>query len=88
VAGISVHPVFAGDMRPATDCFQRSVACHHHLYSTWNGGRAKDKKSIFIVNVNFSKIIALKGPISKFVKGIVSPDWKGLQMVSLDRFEV
>jgi hypothetical protein len=22
------------------------------------------------------------------VKGIVSPDWKGLQMVSLDRFEV
>jgi hypothetical protein len=23
-----------------------------------------------------------------FVKGIVSPDWKGLQMVSLDRFEV
>jgi hypothetical protein len=21
-------------------------------------------------------------------KGIVSPDWKGLQMVSLDRFEV
>jgi co-chaperonin GroES (HSP10) len=24
----------------------------------------------------------------KSVKGIVSPDWKGLQMVSLDRFEV
>jgi hypothetical protein len=23
-----------------------------------------------------------------FLKGIVSPDWKGLQMVSLDRFEV
>jgi hypothetical protein len=22
------------------------------------------------------------------VKGIVSPDWKGLQMISLDRFEV
>jgi hypothetical protein len=22
------------------------------------------------------------------IKGIVSPDWKGLQMVSLDRFEV
>jgi hypothetical protein len=22
------------------------------------------------------------------LKGIVSPDWKGLQMVSLDRFEV
>jgi hypothetical protein len=21
-------------------------------------------------------------------KGIVSPDWKGLQMISLDRFEV
>jgi hypothetical protein len=25
---------------------------------------------------------------SEHVKGIVSPDWKGLQMVSLDRFEV
>jgi hypothetical protein len=25
---------------------------------------------------------------SKTIKGIVSPDWKGLQMVSLDRFEV
>jgi hypothetical protein len=23
-----------------------------------------------------------------FFTGIVSPDWKGLQMVSLDRFEV
>jgi hypothetical protein len=23
-----------------------------------------------------------------YFKGIVSPDWKGLQMVSLDRFEV
>jgi hypothetical protein len=22
------------------------------------------------------------------IKGIVSPDWKGLQMVSLERFEV
>jgi hypothetical protein len=22
------------------------------------------------------------------IKGIVSPDWKGLQMISLDRFEV
>jgi hypothetical protein len=22
------------------------------------------------------------------IKGIVSPDWKGLQIVSLDRFEV
>jgi hypothetical protein len=25
---------------------------------------------------------------NEFIKGIVSPDWKGLQMVSLDRFEV
>jgi hypothetical protein len=25
---------------------------------------------------------------TKNIKGIVSPDWKGLQMVSLDRFEV
>jgi hypothetical protein len=26
--------------------------------------------------------------IQQRVKGIVSPDWKGLQMISLDRFEV
>jgi hypothetical protein len=28
------------------------------------------------------------GALSAALKGIVSPDWKGLQMVSLDRFEV
>jgi hypothetical protein len=28
------------------------------------------------------------GLTEKPLKGIVSPDWKGLQMVSLDRFEV
>jgi hypothetical protein len=28
------------------------------------------------------------GPVIKPIKGIVSPDWKGLQMISLDRFEV
>jgi hypothetical protein len=36
-------------------------------------------------------IIATAGPIVSGVihlKGIVSRDWKGLQMVSLDRFEV
>jgi hypothetical protein len=34
------------------------------------------------------KILEFKilGQVS--IKGIVSPDWKGLQMVSLDRFEV
>jgi hypothetical protein len=26
--------------------------------------------------------------VENTLKGIVSPDWKGLQMVSLDRFEV
>jgi hypothetical protein len=26
--------------------------------------------------------------LSAIIKGIVSPDWKGLQMISLDRFEV
>jgi hypothetical protein len=26
--------------------------------------------------------------VALLIKGIVSPDWKGLQMVSLDRFEV
>jgi hypothetical protein len=25
---------------------------------------------------------------NRYLKGIVSPDWKGLQMISLDRFEV
>jgi hypothetical protein len=26
--------------------------------------------------------------VTVMFKGIVSPDWKGLQMISLDRFEV
>jgi hypothetical protein len=34
--------------------------------------------------MNLNKIKAQE----KQLKGIVSPDWKGLQMVSLDRFEV
>jgi hypothetical protein len=29
-----------------------------------------------------------KEVVSSFVKGIVSQDWEGLQMVSLERFEV
>jgi hypothetical protein len=42
---------------------------------------------------NISGESALRGKIYPFicfwsVKGIVSPDWKDLQMVSLDRFEV
>jgi hypothetical protein len=35
--------------------------------------------------VNRRKINAVSGLL---FKGIVSPDWKGLQMISLDRFEV
>jgi hypothetical protein len=33
---------------------------------------------------SFVAVIALRS----LLKGIVSPDWKGLQMISLDRFEV
>jgi hypothetical protein len=39
-----------------------------------------------VANRNTSKTIQTL--MSSFIKGIVSPDWKGLQMVSLDRFEV
>jgi hypothetical protein len=38
-----------------------------------------------ILSITHSKYSTDKGII---IKGIVSPDWKGLQMVSLDRFEV
>jgi hypothetical protein len=34
-----------------------------------------------------SSLAAIKLNRAAF-KGIVSPDWKGLQMISLDRFEV
>jgi hypothetical protein len=36
----------------------------------------------------FTYFSFLTGASYTVVKGIVSPDWKGLQMVSLDRFEV
>jgi hypothetical protein len=40
----------------------------------------------------FKKSLAFRPPFKikmhVYIKGIVSPDWKGLQMVSLDRFEV
>jgi hypothetical protein len=42
-------------------------------------------------DVAFNKLYAIVkySPIQYTAfKGIVSPDWKGLQMVSLDRFEV
>jgi hypothetical protein len=42
--------------------------------------------------IQYSKRLAgcriFKIPTIIALKGIVSPDWKGLQMVSLDRFEV
>jgi hypothetical protein len=38
--------------------FQRSAACHHRLY--WG---AKNKIPIYQVNVNFSKILTVKGTI-------------------------
>jgi hypothetical protein len=36
----------------------------------------------------WTKRAMFKKMCSGCFKGIVSPDWKGLQMVSLDRFEV
>jgi hypothetical protein len=42
-------------------------------------------KTKFIISKSFSLFIL---PPIVYFKGIVSPDWKGLQMVSLDRFEV
>jgi hypothetical protein len=44
------------------------------------GGLAGAYLSCFIFQILLIVLLMLKG--------IVSPDWKGLQMVSLDRFEV
>jgi hypothetical protein len=40
------------------------------------------RTAVFII-----KLILIEQQLT-ILKGIVSPDWKGLQMVSLDRFEV
>jgi hypothetical protein len=44
---------------------------------------ARESRHVPLV-VKVSNLYVLKN----YLKGIVSPDWKGLQMVSLDRFEV
>jgi hypothetical protein len=40
------------------------------------------------LKIYFAKHPGLISVLKNILKGIVSPDWKGLQMVSLDRFEV
>jgi hypothetical protein len=45
-------------------------------------------------NISYPKLLYNKKGVKQLpiilsgLKGIVSPDWKGLQMISLDRFEV
>jgi hypothetical protein len=48
------------------------------------------KQLVRLVQDQNMAVIHVGHLIAKYfhVKGIVSPDWKGLQMVSLDRFEV
>jgi hypothetical protein len=46
-----------------------SAACTV-VYDLWWG--AKDKNSIYIVNVNFSKIVAFKGTIRKFLSVVAA----------------
>jgi hypothetical protein len=49
-------------------------------------------KPMFILNPSSLRFNVNKSSVKNFLisklKGIVSPDWKDLQMVSLDRFEV
>jgi hypothetical protein len=61
--------------------FYRSAACHHR-----NHGGAKDKLSIYTVNVNFSKIVAFKRTIRKFLN-IVAVDIEGLRHPSSCLFD-
>jgi hypothetical protein len=49
--------------------------------SKWGAGSKQYKIQEFSCNLTVPRY-------SNIFKGIVSPDWKGLQMVSLDRFEV
>jgi hypothetical protein len=48
--------------------------------------------SICAENIDIFYVLHIKNSPSDIntipLKGIVSPDWKGLQMISLDRFEV
>jgi hypothetical protein len=53
------------------------------------GKTCAHKKFCFLGQPNAGPIFDTGGSaIGAGLKGIVSPDWKGLQMISLDRFEV
>jgi hypothetical protein len=56
-------PVFYGDLRSATQAFPEICGLPP---SSIDGDKCK--MSIFIVNVNFSKIVAFKGTIKIFLK--------------------
>jgi hypothetical protein len=49
---------------------------------------AINKIQSYITVPDFTLLEQFKIHLKQCFKGIVSPDWKGLQMVSLDRFEV
>jgi hypothetical protein len=58
-----------------------------------NDNSAKEFKPDFQQKIRMrTDTLKIKQPLlirqAAVSKGIVSPDWKGLQMVSLDRFEV
>jgi hypothetical protein len=75
-------PGCLGDLRSATGLLQRSAACHHH----YKGG-AKDKISIYIVNRNFSKIVAFERIIRK-VLNMVDVHAEGLRYPPICLFDI
>jgi hypothetical protein len=68
---------FSVDLGFATGFLQRSAVRHHR-----NGGGANYKNSIYIVNVNFSKIVAFKGMIRKCLN-MVAVHIEGLRHPSI-----
>jgi hypothetical protein len=48
---------------------------------------ARAALKFFMIGLSARKLFSPLGR-TNMIKGIVSPDWKGLQMVSLERFEV
>jgi hypothetical protein len=65
-------PLFSFFKNMATNLFRPEIFLLCYLAGKWAGNSEKQKQKAY----------------DRCFKGIVSRDWKGLQMVSMDRFEV
>jgi hypothetical protein len=81
-------------MRPVAEFFiigERFVVITRQLQAAEVRSKlstVNDKSTFVKVPLVITKQLVIIKKLKLYFKGIVSPDWKGLQMVSLDRFEV